>query len=380
MNREEKGREEVIKKCLDKLVRMENLSAEETAGAMEEIMTGQATPAQVAAFITALRMKGETVEEIVGAARVMRSKSVRIELPGMKLVDTCGTGGDGARTFNISTAAALVVAAAGFPVAKHGNRAMSSQCGSADVLEALGVKIDLSPEEVGECIKEVGIGFLFAPLFHLAMKYAAGPRREIGIRTIFNMLGPLTNPAGAEVQLLGVYEAGLAEKLARALYSLGGRAACVVHGAGGMDELTLAGPNLLFHVHEAGVNKMTLTAEEVGLREAPPESLRGGTPQENAEIIRYVLEGKKGPYRDAVLFNAGAALAVAESTRRRLPLHGETQVPADAAEAFFRQLISEGVETAARVIDQGLALKKLEELVAFTAQLSQQREKRSLAG
>ncbi len=370
MAREETGREECLKACLKKLVQRQDLTAQETEAAVEEIMSGRATPAQVAAFMTALCIKGETVEEIVGAARVLRARAVRLELPGIKPVDTCGTGGDGKETFNISTAAALVVAAAGVPVAKHGNRAVSSRCGSADVLEALGVCIDLEPGEVAECLKETGICFLFAPNFHRAMKHAAAPRREIGIRTIFNILGPLANPAGAEVQLLGVYDATMAGKLARALLLLGVKAAAVVHGAGGVDELTLAGPNTLYCVEGGEVLELVVEPEEVGLPRADLSELAGGGPAENAAIIRRLLEGEEGPRRNSVIFNAGVALALAAGSGGSADFR-----------AGFLERVRLGIEMAARAIDTGCAREKLQQLAGFTQELSRRpKAKENLAG
>lgn len=359
----------MIKECIEKLVRMEDLSEVEMTGAMDEVMSGRATTAQVASFITALRMKGETVEEICGAARVMREKAIRLNLPGIQLIDTCGTGGDRSMTFNISTATALVVAAAGLRVAKHGNRAVSSSCGSADVLEALGVRVDLDPGQVEGCINEIGIGFLFAPTFHQAMKHAAGPRREIGIRTIFNVLGPLTNPAGAQVQLLGVFNPELARKLAHALHRLGGNSAYVVHGAGGLDELSLAGPNLIYAVNERGVEEYSLSAADVGLTGAPVESLTGGAAEKNAFIISRVLNGERGPRRDVVILNAGATIAAARSG-------GAGAVSLSG----IREEIAEGIAAASEAIDSGAAFNKLEELAAYTQRVSRVNNNQVLAG
>ena len=344
-----------IKECIDKLVRREDLTEEQTAEAMEEVMGGQATPSQIAAFITALRMKGETAAEITGAARVMRRKARQIRVPGAKLIDTCGTGGDGAKTFNISTAAAFVVAGLGLPVAKHGNRAISSRCGSADVLEALGVKVDLEPEMVEYCLQEVGIGFMFAPGFNPAMRFAAGPRQEIGIRTIFNVLGPITNPAGAEIQLLGVYDPELARKVAYALHRLGCTSGYVVHGAGGLDELSLAGPNQLLRVSSQGVEELFLRAKEVGLTEAPNEALAGGDTAKNTQIILEVLTGKPGPARDVVILNAGAAITAAGRAKT----------------------ILEGIKLAATTLDSGAAQHKLNHLIRVSQSLP--REQRNLA-
>lgn len=270
-----------IRQAIGKIVLQQDLSEVEMVEVMNEIMGGEATPAQIGAFITGLRMKGETVEEITGAVRVMRKKATSIEsgvdvVSGGILVDTCGTGGDGSGTFNVSTTAAFVVAGAGIPVAKHGNRSVSSHCGSADVLEAAGVALDLSPEEVGECIKEIGIGFLFAPTLHGAMKHAIGPRREIGIRTIFNILGPLTNPAGANVQVLGVFDRELIKPMAQVLGKLGSKRALVVHGEGNLDELTVTGKTHIADMHHGKVTSYSITPEEVGLPRASLDDLRGG--------------------------------------------------------------------------------------------------------
>ena len=384
MAREETGREECLRACLKKLAQRRDLTAQEAEAAVEEIMSGRATSAQVAAFMTALCVKGETVEEIVGAARAMRARAARFNLPGIRPVDTCGTGGDGKETFNISTAAALVVAAAGVPVAKHGNRAMSSRCGSADVLEALGVCIDLGPDEAAECLKKTGIGFLYAPAFHRAMAHAAAPRREIGIRTIFNILGPLANPAGAEVQLTGVYDEELAQKMARALLVLGVKAAAVVYGAGGADELTLAGPNTLYCVENGEVFRLVVEPEEVGLPRAEVSELAGGDPAENAGIIHRLLEGERGPRRDSVLFNAGVTLALAFGAGC---FSHEIQNPSSADggsmdfKTAFLERVRLGIETAARAIDNGKALEKLLQLVRFTQELSRRsKTKDNLAG
>ncbi len=339
-----------IKEAIAKIIERHSLTEGEMENVMEEIMTGAATPAQVSSFITALRMKGESVAEITGAARVMRRKATRIEVGfdpdqnGEILVDTCGTGGDGSHTFNISTASALVVAASGFKVAKHGNRSVSSLCGSADVLKALGVNLELTPAQVADSIKQVGIGFLFAPLLHGAMKYAIGPRREIGIRTIFNVLGPLTNPAAANVQLLGVYERSLTLTLAAVLQGLGNQRAMVVHGAGGLDELSLAGTNHIAWLKGDTIKELSLDPAEAGLSEAPLTALRGGDPKENADLIRKLLAGEKGPRRDVVLLNSAAVFMTAERV------------------GDFRQ----GVELAAATIDNGSVQRKLDELIQFS--------------
>jgi anthranilate phosphoribosyltransferase len=310
---------------------------------MRDIMSGEATPAQIGAFLVALRLKGETADEIVGMARVMREHALAV--PSVEaVVDTCGTGGDASGTFNVSTAAAFVVAAAGGRVAKHGNRAMTSACGSADVLEALGAKIDLGPEQVARCLREVGIGFMFAQAFHPAMKHVAGPRREIGVRTVFNVLGPLTNPAGAAHQLLGVARAELAPLLAEALGRLGARHALVVHGHGGLDELSLSGPSAVHELRDGALREYSVSAEDVGLSPAPNEAVRGGGPEENAAALRGVLGGKAGPLRDITLLNAAAALVAAD-------LAGD---------------LKDGVARAARAIDSGAAREKLDAFVRLT--------------
>lgn len=322
-----------------------DLGEAEMAGAVEALMGGDVPAAQAACFLTALRMKGETVDEIVGAARAMRQCATAVNGPDpLTLVDTCGTGGDGADTFNISTTAAFVLAGAGVRVAKHGNRAVSSSCGSADVLEALGVRLNLSAEAVGKCVADVGIGFLFAPALHAAMRHLAPVRRELGIRTIFNLLGPLTNPAGASRQVVGVYRADMAPILAHALGRLGSRRAMVVHGCDGLDEITIAGPTMVAEWDGEDVREYRIHPEQVGLRPAPLESLRGGDVRENARALRSVLSGEPGPRRDVVLLNAAAALTVAGAA-------------ADLAS---------GVILAARSIDSGTALAKLEALVEAT--------------
>jgi len=316
---------------------------EEAAQVMEEIMEGEVTPAQFGAFVTALRLKGETVEEIAGLARVMRAKAVRVTVAD-PVIDVVGTGGDGSATFNISTTAAFVVAGAGLKVAKHGNRAASSQCGSADVLEALGVKLELTAEQVQRCLKEVGIGFMFAPAFHPAMKYAAAPRREIGIRTVFNILGPLTNPAGARAYLLGVADGTLVEKLAQVLQSLGCNHALVVHGEDGLDEITVTGKTRVCELKDDVIKSYTISPEDFDLSQASLDSLKGGTADENATFLRSVLVGDPGPRRDAVLMNAAAAL-----------------VAGDRASSF-----KQGIALAGEAIDSGSALAKLDQLIEFT--------------
>lgn len=332
---------------INKLLQGQHLTAGEAEAAMAVIMTGNATPAQIGGYLVALRMKGETVEEITGSARAMRSQATRVPLPLTgPLLDTAGTGGDGAHTFNVSTAAAFVIAGAGRKVAKHGNRAASSRCGSADVLAALGVNLDLSAEQVAYCIQQVGIGFLFAPKFHPAMKHAIGPRRELGARTIFNLLGPLTNPAGATHQLIGVYDGQLTHTIAEVLAALGGQAAFVVHGAGGLDELTTGGINRISHLCNGRVVTYDLDPVGLGLRRAQPDALRGGDPTENAAILRAILAGEdRSPRRDVTLLNAAAALAVG---------HGD---------------LLEGLREAERALDSGAALDKLNALIALSQAL-----------
>jgi anthranilate phosphoribosyltransferase len=295
--------------AIAKLVRCESLTEAEAAGAFEEIMRGDATPVQIAGFLVALRMKGETVDEISGFARTARAMATPIEIDGA-LLDTCGTGGDGLATFNISTISAIVAAACGAKVAKHGNRAASSMCGSADVLEQLGVKIDLGPEGVTRCVEEAGIGFLFAPVFHPSFRFAGVPRRELGLRTVFNVLGPLCNPAGAKYQALGVADGSLAGKMAEVLVRLGVERAIVFHAGDGMDELSVSSPSFVIEI-DGTRNEYQLDPGELGLAQAPIESMRGGGPEENARIAREVLQGAKGPRRDVVLLNAAAALRAA---------------------------------------------------------------------
>ena len=320
-----------------------NLTEREAAAVMREILSGEATPAQLGAFLIALRLKGETVDEIAGMARVMREHALRVEVDG-PLLDTCGTGGDAQGTFNVSTAAAFVAAGAGVRIAKHGNRAMTSGCGSADVLEALGAKIDLSPEQVAECIQRTGFGFMFAQAFHPAMKHAAGPRREIGVRTVFNILGPLTNPAGAQHQLLGVARPEIAPKIAAALQRLDGNHALVVHGNDGVDELSISGPSTVCEVRDGAAHDYSVSPQDAGLPLAPAEAIRGGMPEQNAAVLVSVLKGEHGPLRDVVILNAAAAL-----------------VAADAAPD-----LKEGARAAHEAIDSGAARRKLEDWVECT--------------
>jgi anthranilate phosphoribosyltransferase len=295
--------------AIAKLVRCESLSEDEAAATFEEIMRGDATPVQIAGLLVALRMKGESTDEITGFARTARAMATPIQVDG-DLLDTCGTGGDGLATFNISTLSAIVAAACGAKVAKHGNRAASSMCGSADVLEQLGVKIDLAPDGVARCIDEAGIGFLFAPVFHPSFRFAGVPRRELGMRTVFNVLGPLCNPAGAKYQALGVADGGMAGKMADVLVRLGVERAIVFHAGDGMDELSVSGPSFVIEIN--GERKeYELDPADLGLTKAPIDSMRGGGPEDNARIAREVLDGAKGPRRDVVLLNAAAALRAA---------------------------------------------------------------------
>ncbi|PKN60770.1 MAG: anthranilate phosphoribosyltransferase [Deltaproteobacteria bacterium HGW-Deltaproteobacteria-11] len=334
----------MIKDAIAKAVNMENLGESEMMEVMNEIMEGKATPAQIAAFITALRIKGETVAEVTGAARIMRQKAVRIDARSSVIVDTCGTGGDGSNTFNISTTAAFVVAAAGLTVAKHGNRAVSSGCGSADVLEALGVNIDAAPEIVEECVQQLGIGFLFAPRLHGAMKYAVGPRREIGIRTIFNMLGPLTNPAGATCQLIGVYDPRLTEMFAGVLKNLGTKRAFVVHGSDGLDEATVTGETRVSELRDGLISTYNINPIDLMDEIYPGEALLGGDASVNARITTDVLTGKGGACRQIVLLNAALAIVAADKAAN----------------------IGEGIRIAAEAIDSGAAWKKLQALIELT--------------
>ncbi|HUU08358.1 MAG TPA: anthranilate phosphoribosyltransferase [Dehalococcoidales bacterium] len=341
----------MIKEAISSLVSGRSLTMDEAAMVMEEIMQGEATQAQFGAFVTALRLKGETVDEIVGLAKTMRSKVVPVVTAGA-VVDTCGTGGDGSCTFNISTTAAFVAAGAGLKVAKHGNRAMSSQCGSADVLEALGVKIDLNAGQVQRCLEEVGMGFMFAPIFHPAMKYAVAPRREIGIRTVFNILGPLTNPAGAQAQVLGVADGLLAEKMALVLHGLGCKHALVVHGDDGLDEVTVTGKTEVYEVKDNYIKSYFISPEDFGLPRAELDCLRGGTAAENAACLRNILGGATGPQRDVVLLNAAAALMVGGGV----------------------DTLQQGIARAGEIIDSGQATAKLEQLVRFSQSLVQEGE------
>lgn len=330
----------MIQDAIKKVVEGNDLEEVEMVDTMTEIMDGKTTDAQIACFLTALRLKGETVEEITGAVRVMREKATKINTKHRLVVDTCSTGGTGLHSFNISTTSAFVVAGAGVPVAKHGNRGVTRKSGSANVLMALGVNIEISPEQVGKCVDEIGVGFLFAPLLHGAMKHAIGPRREIGIRTIFNAIGPLTNPAGAKAQVLGVYSPELTETHAHVLKNLGTRHAFIVHGADGLDEITTTTTTRISELKNGEVNTYTLDPTTLGITKANQESLLGGTPEENAEMTVNVLKGQLGPKRDIVLLNAGAAIV--------------TGGKADNIEG--------GIRLAANSIDSGNAFATLEGL------------------
>lgn len=348
----------MIRHAIAKVVDKKDLSEGEMIEVMNQIMSGECTPAQIGSFITALRMKGETIEEITGAARVMRERATPIRVgKGLldidrddinidreTILDVVGTGGDGTNSFNISTTVTFVVSACGVKVAKHGNRAVSSACGSADVLEKLGVNLEVTPETTEQCIDEIGVGFMFAPALHGAMKFAIGPRREIGIRTIFNILGPLTNPAGADSQVMGVYRPELVEKLAGVLHRLGCRHGFVVHGTDGMDEMTLTGETLVAEITSAGVTVGSVTPEQFGFSRCTMEALKGGDATENATIVKNILKSELGPRREVVLLNSAYALIAA----------GKASTPA------------EGIRLAAAAIDSGRALGQLEKLILLT--------------
>lgn len=337
----------MIREAIARVVGGGTLSRDEAAQVMDEIMTGEATPAQFGAFVTALRLRGETVDEVAGFASVMRAKSTRVAVDG-PLVDTCGTGGDASGTFNISTSAAIVAAAAGARVAKHGNRAMTSQCGSADVLEGLGVKLELTPEQVSRCIDTVGIGFMFAQSFHPSMRFAAGPRREIGIRTVFNILGPLTNPAGAQHQLIGVGDRTLVPKLAEVLKLLGASHILVVHGLDGMDEISISSPTLVQEFRHGEMTQYEIRPEDFGFECAPRSAIAGGDVAHNVAIIRHLFSGGNGPARSVVLLNAAAAImaaGLAPTLQAALPL-------------------------ATQALDSGAAAARLAALVRFTQEVA----------
>jgi anthranilate phosphoribosyltransferase len=335
----------MIQPALQQLLDGRDLSRDDAREVMGEIMAGEATPAQIGGFLVALRAKGETADEITGCAEAMRAHVLAVRPSREDLVDTAGTGGDGAHTINISTAAALVAAAAGAAVAKHGNRAVSSACGSADVLEALGFTLEQEPQRIAQSIDELGFGFLFAPSHHPAMRHAAPVRKELATRTVFNVLGPLTNPAGARAQVVGVYSEQLVRTIAEVLAQLGARRAFVVHGAGGIDELSPVGPNLVAEVVDGTVHERTLDPEtELGVPRCTVEELRGGTPAENAAALREVFDGANGGHRSAVLLNAAGAIAAA----------------GHAAD------LREGLEVARETLDSGAAAERLEQLVSFS--------------
>jgi anthranilate phosphoribosyltransferase len=327
---------DLVRKAADR----QDLSSDEAQAAMSAIMAGQATPAMIAAFLVAMRMKGETVDEVTAFARVMRAHVLPVKTSRRPLVDTCGTGGDDIKTFNVSTAAAFVAAGAGVAIAKHGNRSVTSKCGSADVLEALGIRFDLPPDRVARCVDEVGIGFMFAPAYHPAMKHAAPVRRELGLRTVFNALGPLTNPAMADAQVLGVYRPEMTELHAGVLKNLGSKRAYVVHGVGGLDELSTLGETRVAELKNGEVRTYTIAPEDLGLRRARPEDLQGRTPEENARTLMAILEGEKDPARDIVVLNAAAAIAAGGKT----------------------ETLAEAMPLAEESLDSGAALGKLHEL------------------
>ncbi|MEJ6950521.1 anthranilate phosphoribosyltransferase [Natronospora cellulosivora (SeqCode)] len=334
----------MFKEYFTKVISGMDLSKKEMEEVMRSIMEGKLSESQISGFLVALRLKGETIDEITAAAKVMREKAISITTNKELSIDTCGTGGDGSGTFNISTTVALVLAAAGLTVAKHGNRSVSSKSGSADVLEALGVNLALSPQEVETCIDKLGIGFLFAPNHHKAMKYAIKPRRDLGIRTIFNVLGPLTNPASVNYQILGVFDPKLVKPLAYVLKNLGLKSAMVVNGDGKIDEFTLTGINKIAYLHDGMVEELTLMPEDVGINQVDISSLQGGSPIDNKDIILNILKGKKGPKRDVVLLNTAAAFIVSNLAKS------------------WR----EGISLAEEIIDSGKALAKLEQLIEYS--------------
>jgi anthranilate phosphoribosyltransferase len=334
----------MFKENLSKIVKREDLNEEQMSQMITDIFSGNITDAQIGAMMAALATKGETFEELAGAARAMRRKALRIQTSAATVVDTCGTGGDGAHTFNISTTTSFVVAACGVTVAKHGNRSVSSQCGSADLLEALGIKLDTAPEIVEEAVQDIGIGFLFAPLYHGAMRFAAKARKEVGLRSIFNMLGPLTNPAGANCQLLGVYAPELTEMFAHALQLLGTKRAFVVHGHDGLDEISVCAPTRVSELKNGLIRTYDISPEQFFSEQAEPADLLGGSPEENAQITRNILNGEKGPKRNIVIINAAAAL-----------------VAAGQAED-----LKQGIRIAETAIDESAAAKKMEALIRYS--------------
>jgi anthranilate phosphoribosyltransferase len=334
----------MIERALQKVVDGQDLTSDEAESVMSEIMGGECTPAQIAGLLVGLRMKGETADEVAGFARAMRDSCIHVRPNAEGLVDTCGTGGDALDTFNISTTAALVAAGAGVPIAKHGNRAVTSRCGSADVLRELGLNLDLTGEQVGWSIDEVGIGFLFAPTLHPAMGHAVGPRRDLGMRTVFNVLGPLTNPAGARRQLIGVFSPDWVSRVATALAQLGVERALVVHGLDGLDELSTLGPSLVCEIEGEAIREVEVTPEEFGIERTSPEAIAGSDPATSAKQIIDLLEGEAGPRRDIVLLNAAAAIYVGGKAGS----------------------VAEGLDVAAASIDSGKARRKLRAMVAFS--------------
>ncbi|SNS81575.1 anthranilate phosphoribosyltransferase [Anaerovirgula multivorans] len=339
----------MIQYAIDKVIRKQHLTEGEMIEVMSGIMEGKATPSQIGGFLTALRMKGETVEEITGSAKVMRDKALRVDIDRTYAIDTCGTGGDQANTFNISTAVAFVAAAAGVAVVKHGNRSVSSKCGSADLLEHLGVNIDLTPDKVQESVEKLNIGFMFAPNFHQAMKYAVAPRRELGVRTIFNILGPLTNPARVQGQVLGVYDEALTEVMAQVLKGLGADRAMVVHGLDGLDELTITTKTKVSELKDGEISTYYVDPRRFHLPLASKEEILGGGPEENARIILSILRGERGAKRNMVLVNAGAAIYVGKQANS----------------------LEEGIDKAREVIDMGLALEKLNQFIQLSQGMKQ---------
>lgn len=344
-----KAAEMDIQTAIRTVMRRQHLSRSEMGAVMRAIMTGEATSAQIGGFLVGLHMKGETVEEIAAAAEVMRELAARVVVDPTHLVDTCGTGGDAKGTFNVSTATAFVVAAAGGKVAKHGNRSVSSACGSADVLEAAGANLNLNPEQVAACIDRVGVGFLFAPRHHLAMKHAIGPRREMGVRTLFNLLGPLTNPAGAPHQLLGVFSERWVRPMAEALHELGSRQVMVVHSADGLDEISISAPTHVAELLDGEVREYILEPERCGVARVSLDAIRVGTAAESLAIIRRVYEGQAGPAADILTLNAGAAIYVAR----------------------LAESLESGIERARRILASGAARDKLDEFVDYTNRLEE---------
>lgn len=339
----------MMQQAIDKVIRNQHLTEMEMTEVMELIMEGEATPAQIGGILTALRMKGETVQEITGCARVMRKKALKVDIQDCYAIDTCGTGGDKSNTFNISTAVAFVAAAAGVTVVKHGNRSISSQSGSADVLEALGVNINLNPKEVQQCVQRLNLGFMFAPHFHQAMKHALGPRRELGVRTIFNILGPLTNPANVHGQVLGVFDPDLTEVMAEVLRELGVQRAMVVHGLDGLDEITTTTETKVSELKDNTVTTYYLSPGRFHFPMANKKDLEGGTPAENAAIIQSIFKGEREARRNMVLINAGAAIYIGKQANT----------------------LEEGVRKAEEVVDLGLALQKLNQLIKLSRELRQ---------